>query len=283
MRQINYSRVAELFQAPFVGFVIYWFLFTPDPNYAVTVLGVAAVVLAIRALAKDFTPTEQVVWILLAIVLCVIEFRAIAKDHAEHDEREAAIRWQDDFNRKQERRQFEELLRQGRGLFAQEQRLTTRTLNTITGGPSFAYLEFNATIGARIPVVVNGGQFPLSGVEARIVDLNRPLPTTIEGVRLQPILKVGDLAPHASWFSPNPILFSEENKGDFNIFLDAKNGFWNEELHVRRLPTRWTNAMRITNWHGTKRLLLCIDKDYPRDFKEPKNWAGTPDPTCSYR
>src|SRR5579862_2729900 len=126
--KIKYARVALYFQALFLGFIIDFFLFTPRPNFAAMILAVAAVFMAVRAGLGSFSRTEQVVWVLVAIALCVVEFRALDKDQREREEQNAAIRWQDNFNRKQERRQFADLLKQGRLSFGQEKQYAERTL-----------------------------------------------------------------------------------------------------------------------------------------------------------
>ena len=281
MRKVNYSRVAESLQVPFVVLSVYWCLFYPPPGYAVAALAFAAAIMAVRT--EHFTRTEQVIWILLAGALCFIEFRAISKDRDEHDQLEASIRWQDEFNRKQERRQFDKLLEHGRTLFAQEKQLTTETLNTITGGPGFCYLKFLSNLPS-IPFVTNAGRFPLVGVDARVADLSKPPPLSLESLRQEPILHIGNLAKRGTWLgTSSPVPFTSEEKEDFSIFFSANNGLWNEEIHLRKLPTRWATALRITDGSGKKRLLLCIDKDYPRDFKFPEQWVGTPDPSCSNR
>jgi hypothetical protein len=97
------------------------------------------VVLAIRATADTFSKTEQVIWILIAVVLCAIEIHAVNKDQADREAQEDARRWQDDFNRKQERRQFSALVGSARDLLNQQQKIlggVDRDTALMTGGRS---------------------------------------------------------------------------------------------------------------------------------------------------
>ena len=134
--RIDYSRWAEVFQAPLIGLLVYWYQFPPPPGYAIAWLAAAGVIMAVRA--EHFTITEKVVWILTAGAFLLFEIHAISKDRDNHDQEQAAIRWRDDFNQKQERRQFSALLKQGEGLFRNERKPSTRTINQFTGGSSYA-------------------------------------------------------------------------------------------------------------------------------------------------
>ncbi len=160
---ITYSWWAATFQAPILALTIFWMLFTPSPGFAVAVLAFVAGVMAVRT--EHFTPTEKVVWILVAGALCVIEFRALTKDRADHDKQEAEIRWQDASNRKQERMQFEKLLEAGTQIFHQEQTLSKRTIDTITGGntyPSIFAVRSDDGQGWNLQLVANG-KYNLAG------------------------------------------------------------------------------------------------------------------------
>ena len=279
---INYSRSAELFQAPFIGLIICWCFFPPPPGYAVAVLAAAGAVMAVRA--EYFTVTEKVLWIVIAAAFVIFEIRAISRDRSEHDNEQAEIRDNDAIIRAAERRQFERLLAQGKGLFSQEQELSKRTIDEITGGNSFAYLLTFQEGNHQSPIVIPVGRNTMYQVKVRLADPSKRLDTSSPGAFVSSAtvatLEVGELAPMFAWADTNSVIpFSNGESQDFNVFFVARNGAWTEELHLRKRPGGWVKALRV--YQGTKRLLMCIDKDYPRDFRDLSVWRGTPDASCS--
>jgi hypothetical protein len=75
-----YSLTGAVWQVPFAILFVYWLSRLPEPGLAVTMLGLAAVVMAVRA--NRFTRAEEVIWIVIAVALCVVEIRAIRHDHS---------------------------------------------------------------------------------------------------------------------------------------------------------------------------------------------------------
>jgi hypothetical protein len=165
--------------------------------------------LAVRAVAKGFTRTEQVVWILIAIALCSIEFRAIKKDQTDREEKESAIRWQDDFNRKQDRRQFAELLNQGHIMFSEQEESTRRmqglsktsaqVISMMTGGDSFCYITAITNAGAGDPItfpliVWVSGNYPMRNVASETGPMfdHTTQETMMEQIRETRPLQLGD-------------------------------------------------------------------------------------------
>ena len=135
-------------------------------------------------------------------------------------------------------------------------------------------------------MVIHVGAYPLYGVTARLVDLGKPLGarSLSEVLSADFVLHVGDLAVKNAWIDPRvSVPFRSDSRQDFNIFFNAKNGFWTEELRLRKVSGVWLKALRVTDSAGTKVRLLCIDKDYPRDFDNPVEWKGIPDPSCGVR
>jgi hypothetical protein len=131
-----YTWAAATIQAVFIAAALYWIQHPADIGTAIAALAIAGVFMAVRA--EQFTLTEKIVWVLVASLLFYAEIRSIKQDREAHDRQQAWIREDEDLARDQERRQFAELLRQGRLLFSQEQTLSTKTNNQISGGPSYA-------------------------------------------------------------------------------------------------------------------------------------------------
>ena len=274
MRQIDYSRVAQLLQAPFMGLAIYWFVITPAPNYAVDVLGVAAAVMAVRATAKSFAKTEQVIWILLAVMLCMIEFRAIREDQVGRDEKEDARRWQDDFNRRQERRLFSALLRSGNMLLNTEKILSKTTMDALTGGDSFCYVELRPFWGPNVleALLLEKGIDPVLNVEITVTDtdlvgLGADLSVVLPKAQSRysfPFVRAGSFATPLFQLTTPP---SSQSK-NYDVFIIARNGLFTERLRLRRVKNEWLSAKRVDASYYNKRhglVLEEIDKGFPME------------------
>jgi hypothetical protein len=269
MRQIEYTRTALYIQALFIGACVNLFLFTPEPNVAVDVLAVGAIVLAVRAVAKGFNKTEQIVWILIAVALCSIEFRAIKKDEADREDKEASIRWQDDFNRKQERRQFSTLIDSGNKLLSTEERVSKTTMNALTGGESFCYVDLHELAGSHgmlLGLLLQKGQNPVFNVEVEVIDLDfiRPV-MDIAKARTTfsfPFVRVGSYATQL--FETMPAVSAQSKS--YSVFVTARNGRFTERLRLRRVNGSWLSAKRVDASYYSKKIGLVLeemDKGFP--------------------
>jgi hypothetical protein len=65
-------------------------------------------------------------------------------------------------------------------------------------------------------------------------------------------------------------LLASENSRDFNVFFDGLNGFWNQEIRLRRVNGKWLQATKVsravlTPKHGPEEKFLFqrVDKDFP--------------------
>jgi hypothetical protein len=141
----QYSRGAEALQVPFIFFIFYsigTFPFPPDIGWSITVLALAAIVMAIRAVTPErVTLTEQITWIVIASVICGLELYSISKANSDLEKERAETRALDIITRGVERRSIERLLMQGQTLFKQQKALSVETTNQMTGGNSFCYLS----------------------------------------------------------------------------------------------------------------------------------------------
>ncbi len=235
MSHKRYARGAFYPQVLLLGVIVNFILFTPSPSIAIDVLGVAAVVLAIRATAETFSKTEQVLWILIAVVLCAIEIHAVNKDQSEREAQEDARRWQDDFNRKQEHRQFQTMIDSGRKLLGEQRSSSRETLNQLTGGDTWAWIEALPYTDTRgLSLVVNTvGRYTLRGV--RIVTLDNThrelLPTTAMGDIPG---NTGFPAPRSADLNPPP-----GSHASYNFVISADNGSVTEVLNLDDTPSGW--------------------------------------------
>ena len=120
-------------------------------------------------------------------------------------------------------------------------------------------------------------------INARIVDLTKwnkiaatnPHPSFQELRSAGTYVELGDIAPHtAVQRGTIPLVGKSAN---FNIFFNARNGFWTQELRLRLVEGQWLTATRVTKdadkGKPPKKLYERIDKGYPRNSKGEADWS----------
>jgi hypothetical protein len=138
---------------------------------------------------------------------------------------------------------------QGQTIAAQAVRIESM----VTGGNGFAYLSLTPTNSPNVfmLVAINGGNFPLYEVSARVVDI------TAMAASLNPMqfpspfdfqLPIGSMAVSAAAVLPRQLTTPlSAPSQDFNIFFSGRNGFWTQEERIRLLPNgMYVRATRIT-------------------------------------
>ena len=151
-------------------------------------------------------------------------------------------------------------------------------LNNTTGGDSYCFLDVSYPDSPKpLVVVVNGGNYPLRDVAARLVDqekYNRLVgksPVTMDNVfSADTIYHVGELNTKGSKMLGAFDLTSEPGDArNFNIFFSGLNGFWVETLRLRRVNGQWKQAVRVirNEVHASKsetvELYQHVDPEYP--------------------
>jgi hypothetical protein len=145
--------------------------------------------------------------------------------------------------------------------------LTGRNLAATTGGDSFCTLHLSDLDRAGGPQVIlkHRGDSPLSGLTISIADSERDLN---EGRSMK--TRIGDLAEgtEAGIASDNVrrrFLVSGEAK-DFFVGFRARNGFWRQEISLRRVDGVWKTAIRVFRRKGSveRQLLAEVDKGFPQ-------------------
>lgn len=199
----GYTSRIVLLQLGFVATLGYLIREPPSPGKAVAVLGVAAVVMAVRA--EHFTRPEKIAWVVIATAFVYLEIHAIDRDRFVHDRQQVEVRGREaehfgtivaDLRElvKQEQIHFDAsanrldenlhrstriLTRLEMVLEAEEKALAVekRTLDEITGGEGYAYVLV-APRGSLHPpqdkwplVIMNSGNIPIPEVSAFITEL----------------------------------------------------------------------------------------------------------------
>jgi hypothetical protein len=153
---------------------------------------------------------------------------------------------------------------------------------SITGGDSFAYLLpifQKGSYNAPLLTAVHHGDYPLYDLNARIVDLDKFEKMTAHEYSFNEIQKneqyrkIGNLAP-----SRSIMLGSVQINGTqlrWNIFFNARNGFFTEELRIVKVGDTWKIAIRVLNTPTSgevKTLYEKVDDGFPINDKGNVEW-----------
>jgi len=259
------------------------FPYDPVPGVAVALLGLAAVVVAVRL---EMEMWEKIGWILVATVLFVAEIHSIYIDRDKHeleqsDATKAQLRGFADIGGGIEQ-SVHESDRNFQDTMARSDKILTGLSSSIgfqTGGDSFLYVSVsdpvslnngNEFVPVGLPIVQ--GQYPLHDVQAEGQQIETRQPWVIQYGTMYP-QNTGELG--RARYAPPHLEFKDNHKEPVvtNISLSASNGSYFEEIQFRKNKSgKWRKAMRVINNTGAKRPIVrktCIDPDYPEN---PIDW-----------
>ncbi|HVB87814.1 MAG TPA: hypothetical protein VNK23_14235 [Candidatus Dormibacteraeota bacterium] len=227
---------------------------------------------------------EKALWTVIFFALVLLEIRSIYLDRSEHDREEASARLTqlegfksiaDGINTTsiQNQQQFAATMKRSDEIMEGVQ----DSINSITGGDSYAYVVFGdlKRAGAFISVV-HGGKYPLHGVTARMTDVNKfkemvenEVPLTLNNPS-DINLTVGDISANAAR-PMQTIKFSGTERQDYNIFFNGRNGFWSELVRMRWIDNKWVSAVKVLGADGRNVLFERVDPAFPRT-NEKVDW-----------
>jgi hypothetical protein len=151
----------------------------------------------------------------------------------------------------------------------------------ITGGDSFCYVVNEGVPNPPFPAVVfKSGEYPLYDVHMRIVNLIEPFRPLQVSPGSKPFdlgitLQLGDFPIGGA---AREIEFPLPAKGDrasFNVFFDAHNGFWIENLRLRLVKGEWRKAIQVFRSLPNKKeqyLYKETDKGFPTESDGNVKW-----------
>lgn len=269
-KPIPYSRAGAIIQGVF--FIIVWVLvrwYSPAPGIAVALLGLAAVLMAVRQ--SVCTKIEQPIWIVIALLLCIVEIRAIDKDRAraEQEYETARAAEEQDFKRvlQQNQKEFVQTLGKLNGLAD----LSIDSLDQVTGGNSYPYIEPSEYVAKKGETYIDNfglqifGKFPLHDVSVSILPQHG-------GGFVGPV-DYGTVGPLEIGRIRQAVLISlkkEDPSPSFNIWINASNGPYYENVRFQWSESNkwnWTWAYRV--WKGGSAappsvvLRTVIEPDFP--------------------
>jgi hypothetical protein len=152
--------------------------------------------------------------------------------------------------------------------------LSRENISTLTGGNSFCYLTFSNPRqgGVAMLMAVEEGKFPLHDVEIRMVDLeafsgaNQPgqQVTFQSSAAGSTTFRVAAFAPNSAQVLAVFSLGSSDSR-DFNVFFSAVNGFWTENLRIRKVDGAWRQAIRVETQDARPRVLFQrVEPGFPK-------------------
>lgn len=217
----------------------------------------------------------KMAWVAMLFLLLGVEYRAIDKDRSDAATAEGK-------RRDAENTQFQTIangittsLQQSQAQFDATMKGVNQDIRTATGGASFCYMIFSTdqlgTINA-IPTFVQVGKYPLTDLDARIVNLDDYNKAFQGNIGLEQALNaagtkvpLGNLSGGTALINPQWKIALSDNL-NYRVFFNAKNGFWMEDLEVRRLNGNRMEALRIRRQNGNKTptIFQKIDKGFPR-------------------
>jgi hypothetical protein len=230
----------------------------PTAGWGATIMVVVGGLMALRG---EMGGKEKWLWFMLLLVYAVLEIKAINQDRKDQNDKFLVIAG--DLTKAVN--SLDTTIKEGREHFDATMTGLSGTINTITGGESYAYLAF--VPGQQFLAFLHKGNNPLYNVTARIADVDRPLSFSM-GVAVS----VGDMIPgHAMMKDIPPGMMSSQEYFNANVFFNARNGDWLELLRVTKVKGNWVRAIRVNGRFTSlkKEIPLCetIPANYPKDTK----------------
>jgi hypothetical protein len=161
--------------------------------------------------------------------------------------------------------------------------LSKLSINNATGGDSFCYLFIKPTEDGKgwYPNFFHSGKYPLYGVNARFVDLEKfnDIIKKHQQITFQDLddnsFHIGDMITGTSLPIWNIIIpWSDAQSHAYNIFFSARNGLWDQKVRLRKINGQWVRATLVKKQTANKSQILfqMIDKSFPRNSKGEVDW-----------
>ena len=189
-------------------------------------------------------------WLLVILIFTGLEIQSIYKDREEYDKQHEALVTE-------ERNGFKDILKQFNTLIDRQEKLFDRQKKISTGGDSFCWASATFTgNNTWVPNFVHKGKYPLYGIHARIFDINNKIisNTFEEFTKNNIFVDVGDLSVQSVYLRYKmPILISGETRQGYNIYYDARNGFWTQVLRFAKVNGVWLQATKVYKTRNCER------------------------------
>jgi hypothetical protein len=163
--------------------------------------------------------------------------------------------------------------------------LSKECIDTAKGGNSFGYISgLNICSSDHwIPTFVHKGKYPLYGVSARIVDLEKWREISKGASLLQHFsadtdINVSDTVEGWGriYFNKSLPITRDGKEHAYNVFIFARNGSWSQQLKVINVNGECSYASRVYRDGGKKENLLFehISDDFRKNYKGDIDWSN---------
>lgn len=269
-----------------------WLFMAPPIGVFISIAGLVGIVMAIWPPENHVT---KGLWLCVFVALTCLEIAGLYRVRDESTKEQERIR--DSFDAIADglkssilnnQKAFDETLKNLTTL----SNLQRENLSTVTGGDSFCFVSFvriykrqDGKIEA-LPVIGNQGKYPLYGVVATIIDLNKQDRLIAnKGMSLESFsggsttISVGDLppAPHGSFMAP--IILAEDAARNPRVlirFNSNRGGEWTQLFLFRATQNGIAYALRVVRENpinGKSRTIFSMTQpDFPMPISE-KSWA----------
>ncbi len=153
--------------------------------------------------------------------------------------------------------------------------LNEELVKNVLGGDSFCYLTFSIgdLSGDPFVILISEGKYPLYDVSIDMVDLDLLNQLKKQGDKLaifnaRKNIEVGNVSPGFGRRFGNYSLTNLKQK-NFNVFIYARNGSWNQAIRLRKVANKWVMATNVSK--EGKEIFKKVDPDYPLENGEV-NW-----------
>jgi hypothetical protein len=158
------------------------------------------------------------------------------------------------------------------------------TLKMVTGGNSFAYLDFHFHATNTVsPFVISDGKYPLYDVSVRVVDMDEwsketkdKRMTMDDMFKFTKVLDVGNLNPSMSvirndvrWNLPEDV-----DRKIFSVTVNARNGWFEQIYNLRKVNGTWRRAYRVVEMlpENGRELRTWAEEGFPRNASGEIDW-----------
>lgn len=257
LRPMNYSwPLAAIQSLCFVG-AAYWFQVPPSSGVAVIVVGLVAVVMAVRA-EEEWGRPERIAWLFLAVILSIVAIRAVNEEDAQRERQFIAVVEGLNATIQASTQQFRATMNKENSILdttKQAAELSRENLASLSGEGSYPCIvpQSHAVVNGSVPLVVwNKGLRNLTGVEIRILSEREFLDGG--SIFYKPPAELGTL--RSEWPKPLPegVIPKPGDNGVANYIAEiwTQNGYYTEVINFRRgkymLP--WAYQYWLTKQFG---------------------------------
>nr|WP_321514131.1 hypothetical protein [uncultured Pseudodesulfovibrio sp.] len=139
--------------------------------------------------------------------------------------------------------------------------LQGKTINNITGGDSFCYVDLVKGVNAFI--LIHKGEYPVYDLEMQVVDLQTFNPTA--PTLPTPLNRVPIAYPNYAAGLNYPFIYTNSNEAQFNFFMQARNGGHTQVLKMKKVNGEWETHITVSRTDGPSSEVIFehISPHYP--------------------